>query len=198
MPAGMPGSGSSQILQVRGSALRARLQWIKEKHGAEGLVQLERELSAAGRYVLHEQVDPRAWYNFPLFVEVGTVMDRLWGTGDQSLSIELGRYGAHAGTPWLYQPFIRLGSVDWVLARASKLWGELFTAGAFHVKHEPGAARAEGEIVEFPSSHMVLVYSCLGFSMGCIELSGGKNVTGEVVAARARGAERDLVRVAWA
>ena len=118
--------------------------------------------------------------------------------GDQSLSIELGRYGAHAGVPWLYQPFIRLGSVDWVLARASKRWGELFTAGAFHVRHEPGQLRAEGEIVDFPSSPMVVVYSCLGFSMGCIELSGGKNVTGEVVSARARGAERDLLRVAWA
>jgi hypothetical protein len=194
----MPGSGSSQILQVRGSALRARLQWIKDKHGADGLALLERELSAAGRYVLHEHVEPKAWYNLPLFVEVGTVMDRLWGTGDQSLSIELGRYGAHAGVPWLYQPFIRLGSVDWVLARASKLWGELFTAGAFHVRHEPGQLRAEGEIVDFPSSPMVVVYSCLGFSMGCIELSGGKNVTGEVVSARARGAERDLLRVAWA
>jgi hypothetical protein len=88
--------------------------------------------------------------------------------------------------------------VDWVLARASKLWGELFTAGAFQVRHEPGQLRAEGEIVDFPSSPMVVVYSCLGFSMGCIELSGGKNVTGEVVSARARGAERDLLRVAWA
>ncbi len=194
----MPGSGTSQILQVRGTALRARLLWVKEKHGAEGLQQLERELSAAGRYVLHENVDPRAWYNFPLFVEMGTVIDRLWGKGDQELNIELARYGAHVGTSWILQPFIRLGSIDWVLARASKLWGELFTAGAFHVKHEPGQARAEGEIVEFPSSHMVLVYSCLGFSMGCIELSGGKNVKGEVVAARARGAERDLLRVSWA
>jgi hypothetical protein len=194
----MPASGSSQILQVRGTALHARVLWAREKYGPAGLAQLERELSAAGRYVLHEHVDPRAWYNFPLFVEIGTVMDRLWGKGDQALNMELGRFGAHAGTPWLYQPFIRLGSVDWVLARASKLWGELFTAGAFHVKHEPGQARADGEIVDFPSSHMVLVYSCLGFSMGCIELSGGKHVTGEVVSARARGAERDLVRVSWA
>ena len=194
----MPGSGPSQILQVRGSALRSRLVWAKEQYGTHGLSQLEKELSPAGRNVLHEQPDPRAWYNFPLFVELGTVMDRLWGAGDLALNIELARFGAHVGTSWLYQPFIRLGSIDWVLARASKLWSELFTAGAFLVKHEPGQSRAEGEIVEFPATHMVLVYSCLGFSMGCIELSGGKNVSGEVVAARARGAERDLLRVAWA
>jgi hypothetical protein len=194
----MPASSPSKILQVRGSALRSRLLWVKEQYGTQGLVQLERELSAAGRFVLHENVDPRAWYNFPLFVEIGTVMDRLWGNGELSLNIELGRYGARVGTPWLYQPFIRLGSIDWVLQRASKLWAELFTAGAFLVKHEPGQSRAEGEIVEFPATHMVLVYSCLGFSMGCIELSGGKNVTGEVVSARARGAERDLLRVSWA
>jgi hypothetical protein len=182
---------------VKGSTLASRLLWVKEQYGAHGLRQLEGELSAAGRHLLHEHVDPRRWYNFPLFVEVGTVMDRLWGTGDQSLNIELARYGAHVSTPAFYQPFIRLGSVDWVLGRASKLWHELFSAGAFHVRHEPGQPRADGEIVEFPSPHMMLVYSALGFSIGCVELSGGKNVTGEVVAARARGAERDLLRVSW-
>jgi hypothetical protein len=189
--------GSSQFLQVKGGPLKSRLAWAREQYGAHGLRQLEGELSAAGRNLVHGDVDPRAWYNFPLFVELGTAMDRLWGKGDQSLNIELARWNAHAQTPLLYQAFIRVGSVDWVLARASKLWSELFSAGAFVVRHEPGQPRAEGEIVDFPSTHMVLLYSTLGFSMGCLELSGGKNVSGEVVSARARGAERDLVRVTW-
>ncbi len=189
--------GTSQLLQVKGSAIRARLQWAKEQHGQSGLRRLEGELSAAGRNLLHGDVDPRAWYNFPLFVDIGGAMDRLWGKGDFALNIELARFGAHVSTPAFYQPFIRLGSIDWILGRAAKLWSEHFSAGALHVKHEPGQNRADGEIVDFPNPHMVLVYSCLGFSMGCIELSGGKNVTGEVVAARARGAERDLLRVSW-
>jgi len=190
-------AASSQILQVKGSALRSRLQWAKEQYGMNGLRQLEKELSPAGRNLLHGEVEPRTWYNFPLFVEIGTVLDRLWGPGDQSLNIELARIGAHTQTPLLYQPFIRLGSIDWILGRASKLWSEHFSAGGLVVRHEPGQARAEGEIVDFPQSHMVLVYSTLGFSMGCVELSGGKNVTGEVVSARVRGAERDLLRVTW-
>ena len=189
--------GSSQFLQVKGGPLKSRLAWAREQYGANGLRQLEGELSAAGRNLVHGEVDPRAWYNFPLFVELGTVMDRLWGQGDQSLNIELARFGAHTQTPLLYQAFIRVGSVDWVLGRASKLWSELFSAGSFVVRHEPGQAKAEGEIVDFPSTHMVLLYSTLGFSMGCLELSGGKNVVGEVVSARARGAERDLLRVTW-
>jgi hypothetical protein len=188
---------AAALVQVKGSALRSRLTWVKEQCGLRGLRELEGELSAAGRQLLHGDLDPRAWYNLPLFLEICTACDRRFGAGDGLLNVEMARYGAHANTPVFYQAFVKLGSIDWVLGRASKLWHEHFSAGQLVVRHDAGSQRAEAEILDFPAPHVCLAYSTLGFAIGCIELSGGREVKGEVVSARARGAERDLLRVAW-
>jgi hypothetical protein len=189
---------SGSLVQVKASTITGRLHWLREEYGAHGLRELEQELSPAGRNLVRAELDPRSWVNYPLFIEITGALDRRFGSGDGTLNIEMARYGIHHNTPRLYQAFIKLGSVDWILGRASKLWDELFSAGRFVVKHEPGALRAEGEIVDFPSPHLHLTYAALGFCIGAIELSGGKQVVGEVVACRARGAERDLLRVTWA
>jgi hypothetical protein len=188
---------AAHLVQVKGSTITGRLQWLKEEYGAHGLRELEAELSPAGRALVRGDLDPRGWVNYPLFIEIISTLDRRFGSGDGSLNIEMARFGVHHNTPRFFQAFIKLGSIDWILARASKLWDELFTAGRFVVRHEPGAHKAEGEILDFPAPHLCLTYAALGFCMGAIELSGGKDVQGEVVAARARGAERDLLRVSW-
>jgi hypothetical protein len=190
---------ATSITQVKGSMILARLAWVKEMYGQMGLRELATGMtSAAGRNLLRGDIDPRAWYNLPLVIELCTAIDARWGRGDLSLNIELARWGCHMNMPRLYKRFIRIGSVDWVLGRAEKLFGEHFTAGKLKVRHEPGQNRAEGEILDFPAPHLALDYSILGFAMGCVELSGGKDVRGELVSSRARGGERDLMRVTWA
>lgn len=185
------------LLQVKGSAIRARLLWVKEQYGQHGLRELEAALSAAGRNAVRGDIDPRAWHNWPLYLELCTTIDRKWGQGDGSLNLEMARFSAHVNTPTMYQAFIRLGSVDWVLRKGAKLFSEHFSTGEFVVRHEPGAKVAEGEIVGFPQPHIALLYAVIGFAVGCVELSGGKDVRGEVVSARAYGAERDIGRVTW-
>jgi hypothetical protein len=185
------------LLQVKGSAIFSRLRWVRDTHGEDSLKELLSDLSPAGRNLIHHQLDRRAWYNFPLFMELCTAIDRKWGKGDLSLNIELARFGCKVNVPALYQPFIRLGSVDWVLGKSEKFWDEHFSHGKIMVKREPGTHHADGEIIDFPAPHMALCYSVLGFAMGCVELSGEKHVRGEMVSCRARGAPRCLMKVYW-
>jgi hypothetical protein len=193
----MSGSSPSALLQVKGSALRGRLSWVKEMYGQTGLKDLTQDLSPAGRNVARGDVDPRAWYNFPIFIELCTAVDRRFGRGDLVLNVECARWGAHHSVPSLYQPFIRLGSVDWLLGRATKLWNEHFSAGQLVVRHQRDQSHCEGEILDFPQPSMALIYSVMGFAMGCLELSGAKDVKGDLVTARARGGDRDLCRLHW-
>lgn len=183
------------MLQVRGSALWARLEWVKHHHGDEGVKSMLPHLSPAGRNLIHAPIDRHAWYNYPLFIELATVIDRLWGQGDFAKNVELGRWGAYKNMPTLYQMFVRFGSVDWVLSKASGLWREHFNAGSFEA-HKVAPDRAEG-VVEFPKPHLALCYSVLGFSIAAVELSGEKNVRGEIVACKSRGAEECRMRVHW-
>jgi hypothetical protein len=184
-------------VEVRGSAMWVRVEWVRETHGDQGVKRLLAELPPAGRNLIHHPIDRSAWYSFPLFLELSIAVDRLFGKGDGSLMQEVGRWSCHKNVPALYQMFVRLGSVDWLLGRAGKLWAEHFTAGRFEAHREPGRQRAIGEMFDFPRPHLAHCYAVLGFAMGCVELSGEKNVRGTMVACRAIGAERCVARVAW-
>ncbi len=184
-------------LQIRGSALWARREWLRETHGDDGLASLLERVGAAGRNLLRDDIDRRGWYNYPLFIEMATETDALFGEGDGRLNIEVARWSAHRNTPALYEMFIRFGSVDWILQRASKLWREHFSGGAFVVHTERATHFAEGEVVDFPYPHLCHTYSVLGFAIGCVEMSGAADVSGEVVSCRSHGADRTLIRVRW-
>jgi hypothetical protein len=187
----------AERLQVRGSALWGRKEWIRRHRGQEGLEQLLPDLSPAGRNVLRSEIDPGAWYNYPLFLDLAVALDRRFGDGDYKLNVEIGRFGAHHNTPKLYSLFIRLGSVDWVLNRAAKLWREHFNAGSLVIHTEKGAPRAEAEIIDWPEPHLAHSYSVVGFAHGVIELSGAKNVVTELVSCRSVGGETTRLRARW-
>ena len=147
--------------------------------------------------MLASEIDRRGWYNFPLFIEFTVKMDELFGSGDLTLNQEMARWSCHLSTPKLYSVFIRLGSVDWVLKRAAKLWCEHFNAGSFEILTDKASDYAEAEIVDFPTPHLAHTYAVLGFAMGCVELSGMKNVRGRLVTGRSLGGERSILRVDW-
>lgn len=191
-------SPASQTLQVRGSALWGRKEWVRRNHGAEALQALRTELSPAGRNLLHDDIQRTDWYNFPLFVEWCEVIDRRFGDGDGKLNIEMSRFSAIENTPRLYHMFIRLGSIDWVLARAEKLWREHFSVGAMVIHHEKNASIADAEILDWPMPHLVHSYSVLGFAVGVLELSGATGVSGSVISCRSLGAETTRLRCTWA
>jgi len=184
-------------LQIRNSALWARRQWVLENHGEPALERLVDTMSAAGRSMLRSEIDPKGWHNYPLFIEFAINVDELFGAGDSKLNVELGRTSAHRNTKTIFKPFIRIGSVNWVMNKASKLWNEHFSAGGFEVSTDKSGHVATGEIVDFPQPHLCHTYSVLGFAVGCIEMSGEDNARGEVVSCRSKGADKTIIRVRW-
>lgn len=184
-------------LQIRGSALWARREWLLEHHGEDGLEKLIGTMSAAGRHLLRSDIDPKSWHNYPLFIEVAIKVDEMFGDGDGKLNIEIGRASAHRNTKTLFKAFIRIGSVNWVLNQASKFWSEHFSEGGFEVSTDRSSHVAVGEVIDFPHPHLCHTYSVLGFAIGCIEMSGESNVRGEVVSCRSMGADKTVIRARW-
>jgi hypothetical protein len=190
------GTGEGGVL-VRGSALWARAEWVRVHHGEDGLKALLPNLPAAGRNLIHAPIDRSAWHSYALFLEFSIAIDRKYGQGDGSLLREIGRWSCHQSVPTLYKMFIRLGSVDFVLGKAGDLWGEHFNQGRFEAHRQTGRKLAFGTLHDFPRPHLAHCYAVLGFSMGCIELSGAENVRGQMVSCRAIGAETCVARIVW-
>ncbi len=183
--------------KVRGSSLASRIDWVRQMHGENGLANLIGDLTPAGRNLIHAPVDAKAWYSFPLFLDLSIAIDRRFGKGDYTLLTEIARWGCHRTVPSLYQMFIRMGSVDWVLGKAAKLWNEHFNVGVIEVHRELGQRRAFGEMRDFPRPHLAHCSAVMGFAMGAVELSGEKNVRGSMMSCRALGSERCVARIVW-
>src|SRR5688572_19797717 len=129
------------------------------------------------------------WYPFDLFVELNLALDRTFGTGDLRLIKTLGRHGADANLTTIYRLFYKVGTIKWILARASRLWGMHYDAGELEVEVGDGREVAL-RIVGFDRPHRAHCLSVIGWCERSLELSGGANARVEETACRALGGDR--------
>lgn len=181
---------------VKGAAISARLQFVRERHGEAGVRRLLDAMPEAQRSVLEARVLSHAWAPFDVFVEVAATADRLFGKGDLALCTEMARYAAEVNLPTLYRLFYRLGSPQYILRKAAQLWSVHYDSGRLAVMEE-GQGKVRLEIVEFEEPHRVHCLSVLGWAARSIELSGGSVLRAEEEHCRARGDETCELVLCW-
>lgn len=145
---------------------------------------------------LAQGVSMAEWYDFQWFVQLNEAIDRAYGRGDLALVKELGRHGADAGLTTIYRLFFKVGTVKWILARASRLWGLHYDTGQLLIREFPGA-EVELEVANFATPHRVHCLSVHGWTERAVELSGGTQVQLDELECRASGDDRCRFRVRW-
>jgi hypothetical protein len=184
------------VSNVKGSALASRLLWVRLGHGEAGLERLEKQASPSLTPTLVNGVAMARWYPFDQFIELITLVDRLFGAGDLGLVKELGRFGADANLKTVYRLFYKVGTVRWILGRAARLWGAHYDSGEMRiVEDRPGYGVLE--IAGFDTPHRIHCLSVAGWAERSVEISGGKEARVEEPSCRARGDERCLLEVTW-
>ncbi len=181
---------------MKGSALTSRLLWVSLNHGEAGTARLAGASSSALRDIVLRGAVRATWYQFEMFVELNQRIDALFGAGDLALVKELGRYGADANLTTIYRLFFKVGTVQWILSRASRLWGMHYDAGRMIVR-APGGREVELEIVDYDTPHRTHCVSVEGWIERSVELSGGRDVLLDELDCRARGDARCRMRVRW-
>src|SRR5262245_31201878 len=109
---------------VRGAMITARMRYVRERHGEDGVRRVLDAVEAPTRRVLEGRVSAHGWVDYDAFVDLGVTVDRLFGSGDLALRLELGRYSAEVNLPTIYRLFYRFGSPLYIFRRAAQLWGE--------------------------------------------------------------------------
>jgi hypothetical protein len=184
------------MANVKGSAVTARLRYVRERHGEEAVQRLLDQLPAGTRATLEGRVLPQAWVPYEVFVDVNVAVDRIFGKGDLSLCFELGRYAAEVNLPTLYRLFYRFGSPLYIFRRAAQLWSIHYDSGQLAAM-EAGSNVARLEIIDFERPHRVHCLSVLGWASRSVELSGGVVLAAEEARCRTRGDETCEMVVAW-
>jgi hypothetical protein len=183
-------------VHVRCPAILARLQWVVEYHG-EGafdatLASMKPEDAAAVRAA----VDPSHWVPFEAFVGLCEAIDQRYGKGDLTLCRELGRYSARQNLPTLYRIFYRLGSVPFIMSRATAVWSEHYDSGRAYAR-EVGPKEVEIVIEGFAMPHATHCLSVLGWVESSVSISGARVISGEEAACRRSGGEACVMRVRY-
>ncbi|MCU1280865.1 MAG: hypothetical protein JWM53_4411 [bacterium] len=161
-------------MNVKGTALRARLRYVEERAGVDGYRRFVDALAPATRAIVDDRILASGWYPFAAFIDICEVIDRQLGKGDLALCHELGRYGCDANLPTLYKIFFRMADVLYIIRRAAAAWRVNYDEGAMSVV-------GEGDHVvtmrmEVPTPHRAHCLSVRGWIVRAGELSGAKNV----------------------
>jgi hypothetical protein len=184
------------VTQVKGSALASRVLWVELNHGSAGVARLLRQCTPELRAFIEEGIAKPKWYPFEQFVELNTVIDRLFGSGDLALVRELGRAGADMNLTTIYRLFYKLGSVHWILGRGVRLWSAHYDSGFCEIAPR-GAKAAEIRIRGFATPDRTHCLSVLGWIERSIELSGGTRTVVEETACRMRDDEYCQLDAKW-
>ena len=182
---------------MKGSALASRVLWVDLGHGRSGMDKLTAACSPSLRANVEHGIAKAHWYPFEEFVELNTVIDKVFGRGDLGLVRQLGRYGADATLTTIYRLFYKLGTVQWILGRAMRLWSAHYDSGYLEVQNRGGIHETVLKIRGFETPHQVHCLSVLGWCERSIELSGADQVTGKETLCRTRGDEVCQIEASW-
>jgi hypothetical protein len=177
MPVAMP--------HVRASAILARLKWVEEHHGREARRSVLVSLPPSQADAILAAVNPTSWVTFDAFISLCQAIDRLYGSGDLALCRTLGRYAAEVNLPTLYRIFYKIGSVRFIISKASTVWTTHYDSGRASTHDIPGgiAFVVEG----FATPHRAHCLSVLGWMEQSATISGATVTSACEVKCRCRG-----------
>ncbi len=184
------------MANVKGSSFASRILWVRLNQGEGGLKKLRARVSPELAKIVENGAVMSKWYPFEHFIELNQAIDSTFGKGDLALVKKIGRHGADANLTTIYRLFYKVGTVKWIIARASRLWGMHYDSGRLEVDRFPGK-EVSLRIVDFDTPHRIHCIAVQGWAERSVELSGGKQVAIDEVSCRADGADQCELRGTW-
>jgi hypothetical protein len=184
------------VAQIKGSALVPRFKYLDEKTTPEIKEKVISELSEAFQQIVKRAIFIGMWYPFEYYVEINRAMDKVLGVGDLSMIPSFGAYSAEHALRGVYKFFYKVGSPDFIIMRAAKVWNQYFQNGYLNIeKTGKKQVRLEMRDVEMSAEEHCL--SVLGWIKRTLELSGGKNVNAQITKCKQKGAEVCEILAVW-
>jgi hypothetical protein len=176
---------SQAMPNVRASAILARLRWVEEHHGREAKRAVLVSLSPTHATAILAAVNPSLWVPFDAFVSLCQAIDRAYGSGDLALCRTLGRYAAQVNLPTIYRIFYKIGSLKFIISKASAVWSTHYDSGNASTRDIPNGVAFVVE--NFATPHRAHCLSVLGWMEESAVISGVKVTAARESRCRLRG-----------
>jgi hypothetical protein len=162
-------------VQIKGTAISSAQRYAQEHFGEEGWRIVLDGLAAEERQQIASGVLVSAWYPFSLFIKIVRLLEMHFGSKVPRLHREMGRAAAEYGLTSFYKIFFSVGSPQFIISRAAKVWRTYYGSGEMTAPVcEKGHAVVE--LSGFAEPAPELCERLPGFFERTVELSGGRDV----------------------
>ena len=183
--------------RIRGTVLRARLQYVRDHGGEERLREVLGRLSEADRAELAGMILPVAWYSLALNLRLDAAIAAVLSPGDpKRVFLEMGRASADANLTGNQRPYVREGDPHFLLSAAPRIYATYYAVG----RRTYEKVGEKSVILRTFDAETVSANDCLtvvGWHVRAIELCGGRDVKVVETQCRAQGAPHCEYHCDW-
>jgi hypothetical protein len=180
--------------RVKGSLLRAHVDWVRDHRSREETIEFFEALPAALRHELSSLL-PTTWHSFSTLIAIDRAIVDRFGHGRIDLLEELGTWSARTTLSGVYR-FFRRDDIHDFFARAALLHVQYqdFGTAAYDATSE-----TSGRMIHrgYASYSPLYCASAIGFYRECIRLHGGSRITIAEVSCHCLGDGNCTFELAW-
>ena len=162
------------MAQVKGTAIVASVRYVRERFGEEALKRVLGPLPQEERLVLEGGILASSWYPMPLFLHFMQEVERQLGAQEPQVIRRMGAASAEYGIKGVYKVFFKLGSPEFIIGRAARVFGSYYDTGQIVVS-ESRAGRAVLDLTGFEGAPQ-FCERILGWMEKTVAMAGAKNL----------------------
>lgn len=162
------------MARVKGTAIVASMRYVTERFGQGALTALLRGLPEECRREFEAGILVSTWYPMVLFLRFMQEAEKRHGAEEPDLVRRMGRASAEYGLKTVYKIFFKVGSPEFIIQRAARVFGSYYDTGNLKVL-ETSRGRALLELEGFFGAPQ-FCDRILGWMERTVELAGAKNL----------------------
>jgi len=160
--------------QVKGTAVIATMRFLEERFGDATLASVLQALSPAERALIEPAALASSWYPMSLLLRVMRESQAALG-GHPRIMRDMGRASAEYGLTTVYRIFLKVGSPQFIIGHAARVFGSYFDRGEMRVR-ESRAGHATLDLLGFHEGSPELCERIRGWMERTMEMSGARNL----------------------
>jgi hypothetical protein len=188
------------VARIKGTAVRARLDYLAATFGEAGLQRVLDELSPKLRSEIEHGILLTEWYPLELSDSVLGAAERLFGKADGALCQAIGLASARKGLTSTYAAFAARPEsseiADKMQRTTSLVWRTYYDVGEFHTR-ATGPTTLQSELTGLKLKTPWLCHVLVGYITGHVEVLGGQRVKVVHASCTQQGQSRCLWDGAW-
>ncbi len=161
--------------QVKGTAVVATIRFLRERFGEEAVASVVSALVPTEQALVEQGALASTWYPMSLLLHLMQESQARFGARPSSLLKEMGRASADYSLTTVYRIFFKMGSPQFIIARAARVFGSYYDSGDLRVL-ESGPGHATVDLVGFQEGTQEFCERILGWMERTMELSGARNL----------------------